>query len=263
MTGQFGQGVGDLLTLLCAASNMTPIAVNTKHKDWLDLFAGFTHTDENATLPLDHVWQDEMQEQGGIQRHSRYANALDTTAGIPKAKLPIGHYGERYRDHILMFPFSAWKGREYPLVNYIHIYRELEAQGEQVIVMAPDHHNLLDLMSFSHRKKGLKPAKVFDMISTAKMVIGNDSAPIHLAGIAGTKAIALCGPTDGKVAFGHYPSVEVLQGSLPCNKCYWSTRDYIPPCHTFCANLASIHPSAVINTLWELKSRVHPRLQLI
>lgn len=62
-------------------------------------------------------------------------------------------------------------------------------------------------------------ADLVALIATADLVVGNDSAPTHLAAQLGLPTIALFGPTDPALFTPWGPRVTVLRGEAPCAAC--------------------------------------------
>lgn len=85
------------------------------------------------------------------------------------------------------------------------------------------------------------------LIQKAKLVLGMDSGPMHVAGILGVNALAAIGPVSGKSVFGLFPSVSWLEGSLSCAPCgFQPSKGYRPKdCSKWCASLNSISPEVL------------------
>ena len=62
-------------------------------------------------------------------------------------------------------------------------------------------------------------ADLVALLATADVVVGNDSAPTHLAAQLGVPTVALFGPTDPALFTPWGPRVTVLRGAAPCAAC--------------------------------------------
>ncbi|MFH1878856.1 MAG: glycosyltransferase family 9 protein [Candidatus Omnitrophota bacterium] len=60
---------------------------------------------------------------------------------------------------------------------------------------------------------------LYQLMKTADLVITNDSAPLHVAGAAGTPVIALFGPTDEKKYGPLSRKSAVIKPPVPCRPC--------------------------------------------
>jgi ADP-heptose:LPS heptosyltransferase len=69
---------------------------------------------------------------------------------------------------------------------------------------------------------GFKKLNIIDtvkLISRLEMVIGIDSAMLHIAGICGTKVVGLFGPFPSNLRLSFY-NADVLDGSTDCSPCF-------------------------------------------
>jgi len=82
---------------------------------------------------------------------------------------------------------------------------------------------------------GLGLRQMASVLASCKVVVTNDSGPMHLATAVGTPVVALFGPTVE--AFGFFPSGErnvVLQRDLPCRPCSLHGTEECPEGHFKC-----------------------------
>jgi ADP-heptose:LPS heptosyltransferase len=96
------------------------------------------------------------------------------------------------------------------------------------------------------------------LIERATLYIGNDSAPLHIAGAVGTPAVAIFGPSDWvefAPASPKAPAPRVVHSNLACSPCFrfvgndpmWKVNS----CYSF-ACLDAITPEDVLATATEL-----------
>jgi hypothetical protein len=82
-------------------------------------------------------------------------------------------------------------------------------------------------------------------IQVAKLVIGNDSGPAHLAGTIGTPTIAVMGATTERI-YAHVPEVMCYRKkSLPCNGCHCIRPPFRQTCEVGCLELYRTFPEEV------------------
>jgi ADP-heptose:LPS heptosyltransferase len=96
------------------------------------------------------------------------------------------------------------------------------------------------------------------LIERAMLYIGNDSAPLHIAGAVGTPAVGIFGPSDWvefAPASPKAPAPRVVHSDLACSPCFrfvgndpmWKVNS----CYSF-ACLNAITPETVLATATEL-----------
>lgn len=148
-------------------------------------------------------------------RWERYrTNIMADRCVIPPLKDPehVQTLGTQYKDRVLLFPRSHDMNREWPIPHWINLEATLKAAGYKTTVMIPGD----DLSA--KRVAGLVgpivaglPADVLaGAMLNARMVVGNDSGPAHLAGILGVPAIVVGGLLPLEQIYGCYPTVHCL-----------------------------------------------------
>jgi ADP-heptose:LPS heptosyltransferase len=96
------------------------------------------------------------------------------------------------------------------------------------------------------------------LIERAMLYIGNDSAPLHIAGAVGAPAIGIFGPSDWTEfapTSGKGPAPRVVHSDLACSPCFGFVGNdplwKVNTCYSF-ACLNAITPEAVLATAKEL-----------
>lgn len=91
------------------------------------------------------------------------------------------------------------------------------------------------------------------VLNACDIVLGPDSALIHVAGAIGKPAVGLYGPFPWQLRTAYAPNTIALQGHGPCAPCFYHGRngEHFPrngPCHKVgkCVVLDSISPSSVV-----------------
>ena len=97
---------------------------------------------------------------------------------------------------------------------------------------------------------GFSLGRVAAMAARATVAVANDSGPAHLASTVGTRTIAVCGPTDPALVFGHDRNVEPVTldaQALACVGCHFSAgRGYRHACEVGgCQALMRLDPLLV------------------
>jgi len=147
---------------------------------------------------------------------------------------------------VLLFPFSEWAHREWPLAHWQMLEARLEAAGAITLTLGLDA-NRESLALFRRCAWGLPLLQVLGSMRHAALTIANDSGPAHLAAALGTPLIrvhAMYAPEV--IAYpGENPAYPSAPGCQGC--CARPSAGYIPAiCGTSCPQLASISPSDVM-----------------
>ena len=107
---------------------------------------------------------------------------------------------------IILFPESRRKEKVWPYFHSLAI-KLSKLPGDQPVVWAGSDKQLapdMDTPHFINLAGKTSLQHLPELISNAKLVVSNDSGPMHLAAAMGKPVLALFGPTDPE-SFGPYP----------------------------------------------------------
>src|SRR5262245_30203537 len=122
------------------------------------------------------------------------------------------------QDAILIFPECVWTPRTWPVAYFIALGRELQKAGYRVVFVTKERNGCFLMFPVIYDQS---LSFIAGAIQSARMVIGNDSGPAHLAGTIGTPTIAIHGPTQGARIYGYMDNViSYSQPSLGCAGCH-------------------------------------------
>lgn len=145
---------------------------------------------------------------------------------------------------------ARWPTKRWPAASFAEVADRLQQEGWGAVVMIGGPADRADVAAVIEKMKtlainlagastvGLLPA----LLSKASLLITNDSGPMHIAAAAGTRVVALFGPTSavrtGPYGVGH----SVLTGHVPCRPCFSRT------CHNalFLECLRIVSPDQVL-----------------
>ena len=151
----------------------------------IDLYAGYNESLKAGT-GRKQWYANNLARRAGIESFSPVAPNVNKTI-IEKR---IG--SERY---VLLAPFSAWSGREWPAAHWARLTHQLHDEGFEVIAIdsTGDGRRLKETFSSTPAKWfwGQSPEWVTDAMLGAHAFIGNDSGMAHLAGMLGVRTIAV------------------------------------------------------------------------
>ena len=183
--------------------------------------------------PSSAFWISEPVEIRGTHAVDRALSLLDAL-GIPPEPADFG--GEKiFRDEpsnlpeppfLLIQAGAGWANKRYPPERWGEVARRLrETTGLPTLVpIAPGEEGLAaEIEATSGGAVRTMPADLptlAALLRRARLVMGGDSGPTHLAHALGTPVLMLMGPTD-PARHGPYGAPErVLWKLLPCSFCY-------------------------------------------
>jgi len=190
--------------------------------------------------PSSALWLNEGVEPRGkhaVDRALSLLAALDIPAepaDFGRSKLlpevPEGAR-ERFERHpepyLLLHPGAGWGNKRYPTAGWGEIARRLRAATGLAtwVGVAPGEEGLAaEVVTAAGGAAEAVPASDLATLAAlsrrARLVLGGDSGPLHLAHALGTPVLMLCGPTDPE-RNGPYGAPErALYHRLPCSFCH-------------------------------------------
>ncbi len=157
---------------------------------------------------------------------------------------------------VAMNPSARWNTKRWPLESFAAVGDRLQQDGAARVVLIGGHDERhvgmkvmramrtvpIDLIGQTTLKE------LIVLLRRARLLVTNDSGPMHLAAAVGTPVIALFGPTDpartGPYGAGH----TVLRSGVPCSPCF--SRRCTNAIELEC--LTSIRPENVIEAAMRL-----------
>lgn len=130
---------------------------------------------------------------------------------IPAAKFPCDPIAEAavdlrlhelgLRDFVMLNPGAGWGAKQWPAARYGEVAKALSNQGlRSVLNFGPGEESLArDAESASERTAVALSFSISELIALtrrARLFIGGDTGPMHLASALGVPVVALFGPTD-------------------------------------------------------------------
>jgi len=191
---------------------------------------GFRYPDEpdngrlfTATLPVADTVHDIDQNCGLVSR------AFGAGGAAPVFFYPRPHAAGPSAP-VLIHP-GAERGYEYkmwPLDRYQDICRRCAAAGHAVtVLLGPDEVHMrrfFEGMPSVDAALSPPPSKLMEIMRTARLFVGNDSGPAHLAAFCGTAGITLIGPVDPKRSAPRGPHCVYIHNAVDCAPCHFKQR---------------------------------------
>ncbi len=174
-------------------------------------------------------------------------------------------HGKRFAGAVLLSPHVSdprWRSRQYNTVGWADVAKELQRRGIRPVIVDDNQSRLGLFQRDVERTNRLSPEELIGACLNAACTIGIDSGTAHVSGILGKPTIVMTGPTVGLDIFGFYPDMTYIRGGLPCDGCWWRPP-YNKGCDQGCPSLATIHPSAIVDTIVKVMDAKVPSLRIV
>jgi len=104
-------------------------------------------------------------------------------------------------DFVLLNPGAGWGAKRWPAERYGEVARQLAAEGLRSITnFGPDEKNLVSALESASggAAKGIdcSLAQLIALTRRARLFIGGDTGPLHMAAALGIPVVAISGPTN-------------------------------------------------------------------
>lgn len=159
--------------------------------------------------------------------------------------------------------------RLYPLDMLSAVVKKLAGRGWEVFLLgAPKEINIREednITNLAQARLTMRQSAV--VINNSDVVLGNDSAILHLAGALGIPAVGLFGAFPWQLRTAYCPTTHAIQGTGACSPCFFHARlnQQLPadgPCQKsgYCDVLATIEPSRIVTKMEQIAK---PRFDLV
>ena len=150
----------------------------------------------------------------------------------------------RMNDFIVLNPGGGWDTKNWAPENYALLHDKLrqEAGLPSVLTWGPGEELLVDrvLRACVGTPPVTFPTSLYQLIALlrrAKLFVGGDTGPLHLAAACGTPIVGVFGPTDPLRNGPFSPEDIVVSHQVPCGPCYKRT---CPIYHKECMRLVQV-----------------------
>jgi heptosyltransferase-1 len=172
---------------------------------------GFRQPRENVASML-YTRQTTAQGTHIVQQNISLAEAVvGHSLELPKIEFPCDaaaeeHYAnwlqrESVRDFVLLNPGAGWGSKQWPAERYGQVAKRLAQNGLKVLVNAgPGEEELVEAVeaagSGACKTVRCSIAELIAFTRHARLFIGGDTGPMHLAAALGIPVVAIFGPTN-------------------------------------------------------------------
>jgi ADP-heptose:LPS heptosyltransferase len=254
-------GIGDAVCALYAACGVADqgfnVTLHTRHVDWLSVaehpnVSICQESDYSADANLDYAGQLRAgRDKSFGSRPNWYIKNIGRYYEIPvcQAARPAKVKSfNRSQKIAVLAPSSIWPVRSWSENRWTDMSNLLTDHGYLVVVIGSGKDkDLLDRIPSSQVYWNRPVAEILELIGSATILFGNDSGMVHVAGLLGTPAVAVLGPTTRDFIFDCGESVVGISSDMPCTGCYWQ-RDHgwDDRCIKNCESLQSVKPEQVL-----------------
>ncbi len=154
----------------------------------------------------------------------------------------------------VLAPGSVWPTKRWPEAGWIALARRLAGADLPIVWIGGPGEGPLCASLAERAGTGTVAAGRLNwegtaaLLSRARVLVANDSAPVHLAGAVGCPVVALFGPTVPGFGFGPLGRGSVSLGMrLGCRPCRWHGSRTCPEGHFRC--LRDLPPSRVADAV--------------
>jgi len=162
----------------------------------------------------------------------RYLKAADHLGCPPSpVEFPLGLEGRApARRWIAVNPSARWETKLWGDERFAELIRRLPRE-QVVLTGSRDEAARLDRIAQGARNLAGKTnlLELADTYRQCRVVITNDSGPMHIAAAVGTPVIAVFGPTDPALTGPYGPGHVVLRGHVSCAPCFQGRCRHQPP----------------------------------
>lgn len=153
-------------------------------------------------------WRDQWIEQGGPAVNCHRARSADT----------LRTFSPNPANDVLIHPGSGGRDKCWPLDCFTAVADRLTAGGRNVrwtlgeVELERWPRDTLDRLRVKYDVRC--GGDLAQQLTSASVLLGNDSGPAHLAALLGRPTVALFGPTDARVWAPPGSHVRVLRGDV-------------------------------------------------
>ena len=206
------RGSGWLAKVLKPAQDLTPRLADEleppqprSRRLLMEEFAGLLKVELTAPRPVRIVPLPESLDT---------VRARLADAGVPVQKLVVIHTG------------PSWPVKHWPDSHWCMLVEGLKARGQAVVQVGASGHDgnaqlqMSDVDGAIDWRDRLELPELLALLSLARLFIGIDSGPLHLAASACVPVIGLFGPTDASSILPPLVESTALHADLACLGCH-------------------------------------------
>jgi len=131
-------------------------------------------------------------------------------------------------DYVVIHPFAEWEYRRWDLARFARLGRSIISDHDAEVVYLSDERDQEELYTLSEQFEDEPRARFVSflnlmesavLIHRSSLFIGNDSGPLHLAGLFGVPVVGLFGPASPELTGPRSSDKELLYREVECSPC--------------------------------------------
>ncbi|HIU63729.1 MAG TPA: glycosyltransferase family 9 protein [Candidatus Avacidaminococcus intestinavium] len=150
---------------------------------------------------------------------------LDTELLEINKRVNLEAYGKTWEDTVVLVPGAGWPTKEWPIHHFVELSKRLIEDGKiiilaggpvektkgQAIINGLQKQQAINLIGRTNLRQ------LAALMSKAKLCIGGDTGPLHVAAAMNCEAIALFGPTKAERNGPYGKHIQIIVSPVPCN----------------------------------------------
>jgi ADP-heptose:LPS heptosyltransferase len=126
--------------------------------------------------------------------------------------------------YAVIHPAAVLETKRWPAARFSELARRLSAHGLKIVVTAGPGEEacaiqVAESIDGAAVLLGLSIAELAELIRAARLYVGNDSGPLHLAAAVGTPSVAVWGSSESRRWHPWKVTHRVVQNPFECNPC--------------------------------------------
>jgi lipopolysaccharide heptosyltransferase I len=195
---------------------------------------GFSNAREFAPLFYTELVDCSWEDEHAVERYLKIASALGCGGGPAEFFFAVDDEDRKYIGNLIpagtpyavLMPGTNWDTKRWPAGRFAALVKPLKERFGLETVIAGSSADMETVKQIPAKfdliaKTSLR--QIVALLERARLAIGNDTGPMHMAAAMGVPLVSPYGPTDPKRTgpFGRMDSVVRLD--LPCSPCYSRT----------------------------------------
>lgn len=204
-------------------------AVRGRNRHWK---RSFTHIQAQPAHALRHMAETNLDAlrrlglQPGVDE--RRLNLVPGEAAEASVACHLAGFGLRGGDFIHVHPASRWFFKCWPVERMADLLARLQAEGHQIVLTAAPSADEQQMVSAIQARLAVPAFSLAGQLSLkelaaltriARLFVGVDSAPMHIAAAVGTPVVALFGPSGDKQWGPWGVPARVITSEHACRPC--------------------------------------------
>jgi len=188
--------------------------------------------------PSSVLWISETVQPRSHHSVDKMLAVLDAL-GLPREpaefggrRLPTKRTGETRRTDpaslpVLIHPGAGWENKRYPPEKWgevAHLIRQSSGARCGIVIARGEEDLARQAIDASHGAAEPMHApdllRLTDLLRQARLVLGGDTGPLHLAHALGRPVLCLMGPTDPRTCGPYGSPQSAIWRQLPCSFCH-------------------------------------------